>query len=187
VTADERIPASVDDPMIPASVDDPMIPASVDDPIRLASVDDRIRPASIEDHDAIVALPGLSGSTRRTLAAALIADDHRCVVAEAPGPDGTAIVVGAALGVLLVDEAHVVDVAVATPHRRRGIGAALVSRLDADLRARGATATTLEVRPSNTAALALYARLGFVAEGRRPRYYPDGEDAVLCWRREVAS
>jgi ribosomal-protein-alanine N-acetyltransferase len=41
----------------------------------------------------------------------------------------------------------------------------------------------LEVRASNQPARALYARAGFVVDGRRPRYYPDGEDAVLMsWR-----
>ena len=151
------------------------------------TADVHVRTATARDHDAIVALGGLSGSTRRTLDAALVAADHRCLVAEAPGEDGVAEIVGTALGVLLHDEAHVVDLAVADAHRRRGIASRLLAQLDTDLRARGATATTLEVRASNDAALALYERLGFVAEGRRPRYYPDGEDAVLCWRREVAS
>ena len=40
----------------------------------------------------------------------------------------------------------------------------------------------LEVRASNAPAQALYRRAGFVVDGRRPRYYPDGEDAVLMSR-----
>jgi ribosomal-protein-alanine N-acetyltransferase len=40
---------------------------------------------------------------------------------------------------------------------------------------------TLEVRPSNTAALGLYGKFGFHIEGRRPRYYSDGEDALIMW------
>lgn len=47
----------------------------------------------------------------------------------------------------------------------------------------GASAATLGVRAGNTAARALYRRLGFTYEGPRPGYYPDGEDAVIMWRR----
>ena len=47
---------------------------------------------------------------------------------------------------------------------------------------------TLEVRPSNPAAIALYERFGFVRAGTRPRYYADtGEDALVMWRNEEAS
>jgi len=42
----------------------------------------------------------------------------------------------------------------------------------------------LEVRASNAAAQALYTAAGFVADGRRPGYYPDGEDALL-WRLDL--
>jgi ribosomal-protein-alanine N-acetyltransferase len=42
---------------------------------------------------------------------------------------------------------------------------------------------TLEVRRSNTGAIALYERLGFRAAGVRRRYYQDnGEDAIVMWR-----
>lgn len=140
------------------------------------------RAADGDDHDAIAALPGLGASTRRTLAAALAADDHRTLVVEAA--DGT--VVGAAIGLLLVDEAHVADVAVDPRWRRRGVASALLGGLLDELAAAGARAATLEVRASNDPAQLLYRRLGFVAEGRRPGYYPDGEDAVLMWRREEA-
>ena len=42
---------------------------------------------------------------------------------------------------------------------------------------------TLEVRPSNATAIALYERFGFRSAGTRRRYYHDtGEDAVIMWR-----
>ena len=42
---------------------------------------------------------------------------------------------------------------------------------------------TLEVRPSNQPAIALYERFGFLAAGMRRRYYQDnGEDALIMWR-----
>jgi ribosomal-protein-alanine N-acetyltransferase len=50
----------------------------------------------------------------------------------------------------------------------------------------GATAATLEVRRSNTAARALYEGLGFSVEGVRRDYYQDPrEDAVIPWKRDL--
>ena len=76
---------------------------------------------------------------------------------------------------------HVMNVAVDTDRRRRGIATALIAALlervgdDAQI--------TLEVRKSNTGAIALYERFGFRSAGLRPRYYADnGEDAVIMWR-----
>jgi ribosomal-protein-alanine N-acetyltransferase len=79
------------------------------------------------------------------------------------------------------DAWHLMNIAVDPPFRRRGIGAALLARL---LERAGADAAyTLEVRPSNRAAIELYERFGFRSAGTRPRYYQDtGEDAVIMWR-----
>jgi ribosomal-protein-alanine N-acetyltransferase len=86
-----------------------------------------------------------------------------------------------------VDAWHVMNVAVAGSHRRRGIASALLERLfDATVsdQRRG---YTLEVRVSNTGAIALYERLGFEPRGIRRGYYTDNrEDALIMWR-EAAS
>ena len=76
---------------------------------------------------------------------------------------------------------HVMNVAVDTDRRRRGIASALIAAL---LERVGDDAqVTLEVRKSNTGALALYEGFGFRSAGVRPRYYADnGEDAVIMWR-----
>jgi ribosomal-protein-alanine N-acetyltransferase len=76
---------------------------------------------------------------------------------------------------------HVMNVAVDPDRRRRGIATALITAL---LERIGDDAqVTLEVRRSNSGALALYERFGFRAAGVRPRYYADnGEDAVIMWR-----
>ena len=79
----------------------------------------------------------------------------------------------------VADEVHILSLAVDPAQRRRGAATAL---LDAALReemASGARTALLEVRASNVAARAFYASSGFVAVGRRPRYYANGEDAVL--------
>jgi ribosomal-protein-alanine N-acetyltransferase len=83
------------------------------------------------------------------------------------------------------DEWHVMNVSVAPEHRGRGVARALLRELHTILA--GATAgrarLTLEVRPSNEPALALYASEGYLVAGRRKGYYPDnGEDALVMWR-----
>jgi ribosomal-protein-alanine N-acetyltransferase len=76
---------------------------------------------------------------------------------------------------------HVMNIAVDPPRRRRGIGTGLLTAL-IDRAGRGAS-YTLEVRPSNPGAIALYERFGFRSAGTRPRYYRDtGEDALIMWR-----
>jgi ribosomal-protein-alanine acetyltransferase len=88
-----------------------------------------------------------------------------------------------AVGFLLADrvrdEIHVLAVAVVPEQRRRGIARALVLAALARAAGEGATRAHLEVRAGNAAALALYGSLGFAEVGRRPRYYTDGEDALL--------
>jgi ribosomal-protein-alanine N-acetyltransferase len=87
-------------------------------------------------------------------------------------------VLGYALFWHVVDEVHLLNVAVAIPARRRGIGRALMNDLLAYAREHEVVRILLEVRSSNTAALALYESLGFTRFNVRERYYADGEDAV---------
>jgi ribosomal-protein-alanine N-acetyltransferase len=76
-------------------------------------------------------------------------------------------------------EAELLRVAVLPAARRQGLGRALLQAAEADLRRAGIQRLHLEVRSSNTAARALYEAEGWRRSGRRPRYYRDGEDAVL--------
>ena len=90
-----------------------------------------------------------------------------------------------------VDAWHVMNIAVAPAHRRKGIARALMERLF-EITARDARrGYTLEVRVSNDAAISLYEALGFRARGIRRGYYTDNrEDALIMWRdpvREPAS
>jgi ribosomal-protein-alanine N-acetyltransferase len=90
-----------------------------------------------------------------------------------------------------VDAWHVMNIAVAPEHRRRGIARSLMERLF-EVTARDAQrGYTLEVRVSNEAAIRLYEALGFRARGIRRGYYTDNrEDALIMWRdpvREPAS
>ena len=83
------------------------------------------------------------------------------------------------LGWLVVDELQILQVVVAPGHRGVGLGRQLVRHAVRRARAAGAVTATLEVRDSNEAAIGLYRSCGFEVDGRRPGYYPDGEDAVL--------
>lgn len=81
---------------------------------------------------------------------------------------------------LMVDEAHLMTIATHPDWRRRGLAETLLVRIMDEACAHHALSITLEVRVSNTAAQALYARHGFVLVGRRKRYYRDNhEDALL--------
>jgi [ribosomal protein S18]-alanine N-acetyltransferase len=81
---------------------------------------------------------------------------------------------------------HVMNVAVDPVEQRGGVASelleALIQRVGEDAE------VTLEVRPSNLAAIRLYERFGFRSAGVRPRYYQDnGEDAMIMWRTRPAA
>jgi len=81
---------------------------------------------------------------------------------------------------------HLMNIAVDPASRRRGIARALLEALLQ--RAGREEPYTLEVRPSNTPAIALYEQFGFRSAGVRPRYYQDtGEDALIMWRATESS
>ncbi|MCU1063007.1 ribosomal protein S18-alanine N-acetyltransferase [Stenotrophomonas maltophilia] len=87
-------------------------------------------------------------------------------------------------GVLSIaaDEAHVLNICIDPLAQSRGLGRQLLRALVQLAGNRGAHRVFLEVRPSNTSALALYHSEGFNEIGRRPRYYPAAqgrEDAVV--------
>jgi [ribosomal protein S18]-alanine N-acetyltransferase len=84
---------------------------------------------------------------------------------------------------IIFDELHINTLAVAPEFRRRGLATALLQAVMAEAETEGAMKATLEVRASNTAALALYERLGFRISARRPEYYTNPqEDALILWR-----
>lgn len=87
---------------------------------------------------------------------------------------------------VVLDEAHVTNIAVMEQARRQGFARALLLGLMERALERGATRMTLEVRERNLPAQALYAGLGFYQNGFRPRYYPDtGEGAQLLWNDDI--
>jgi ribosomal-protein-alanine N-acetyltransferase len=82
-----------------------------------------------------------------------------------------------------VDAWHVMNVAVAPEHQRRGVASALLERLFELTRDDERRGYTLEVRVSNEDAIRLYEKLGFESRGIRRGYYTDNrEDALIMWR-----
>jgi ribosomal protein S18 acetylase RimI-like enzyme len=81
-------------------------------------------------------------------------------------------------------EAELLRIAVDPAHRGQGHGRKLLEACQRELSAEGLTQLHLEVRASNAAAIQLYRWCGWKPCGRRPGYYPDGEDAVLFQRSD---
>lgn len=141
----------------------------------------RVREATPADLDRLAAIEDACFSNpwaRDALAAELERSWARVLVAEDESLPGAPLVAFVNYW-LVADEVHVLNVATDPRHRRRGHARALLEALMADARAGSARILQLEVRASNTAAIALYERFGFCAVGTRPRYYDDGEDALL--------
>lgn len=85
----------------------------------------------------------------------------------------------------VLDEAHLLTIGVVSGQQGRGLGGRLLAWLCDRAQQEGAASFYLEVRPSNVAALALYARAGFDEIGRRRGYYPAAqgrEDAIVMRR-----
>lgn len=86
---------------------------------------------------------------------------------------------GYAGGWIVDGQVQILKVGVDPAMRRRGIARELLARVAADARDLGASRCSLEVRAGNVGAQELYSALGFRSLGVRPRYYSDGEDAVI--------
>jgi ribosomal-protein-alanine N-acetyltransferase len=101
---------------------------------------------------------------------------------------GTCIV-GYAVTMRGVDEAHLLNLAIDPAFQRQGLGRGFVEHLCEVTREQGAQALFLEVRPSNLAARRLYRSMGFAEVGRRRGYYParDGREDALVMRLDMVS
>lgn len=92
-------------------------------------------------------------------------------------------IAGYVFAMFLFDEMHVNKIAVIEQERRKGIADALMAACFAFAREHGIRTISLEVRQSNRGAQDFYRHLQFTSTYVRPRYYPDGESAVVMTRR----
>ncbi|MBE9135796.1 GNAT family N-acetyltransferase [Nodosilinea sp. LEGE 07088] len=154
------------------------------------------RPNAIEE-----AAPDLSTASiadlqpAKGLGAVMSQEFTRCLTSnESERPASEVMLLGLGCYWAILDEAHITVLAVDPRYQRRGLGQWLLLNLllsacgcrnlvPADHRA--LTRATLEVRPSNSRALALYESFGFETLGRRRRYYADGEDALILWQNSL--
>jgi ribosomal-protein-alanine N-acetyltransferase len=83
----------------------------------------------------------------------------------------------------IIDEAHIMNIAVAGAYRQKGIAQQILEHLIADAKSRGITAMTLEVKSNNQAAKALYEKNQFVLHGVRKKYYKNTHDALIYWKQ----
>jgi ribosomal-protein-alanine N-acetyltransferase len=142
-----------------------------------------IRQMTHEDMPAVIALEQAAFRnpwSPELLRRELEHDWSTILLVEEPQPDGGRTLLGLAIFWIVQDEVHVLNVATAPEHRRRGVARAVMDEILARGRHRRCTLATLEVRRSNEAAIGLYRSLGFRSVGVRPNYYVDEkEDAIV--------
>jgi ribosomal-protein-alanine N-acetyltransferase len=102
---------------------------------------------------------------------------YQCLVYEREGE-----MIGYAVMMMVLDEAHLLNISIAKQHQGQGWGRRLLEQLVTRAKRKKAHTMFLEVRPSNKAALALYESFGFNEFSVRKGYYPTvngREDAIL--------
>jgi ribosomal-protein-alanine N-acetyltransferase len=87
---------------------------------------------------------------------------------------------------LIINEAHITNIAVHPDFRRQSIGSGILLAMmtlahnELDIKK-----MTLEVRKSNHAAQSMYRKYGFLVAGERKKYYDDNEDATIMWCDDI--
>lgn len=149
----------------------------------------RLRPANVADLDGIAAVEAASFEApwsrelfaqelERPIARVLVADDVDAA------DDG---VLGFACWWSVVDEAHLLRIAVDPRARRAGLGARLLAAVLRDAAVGGGARVELEVGRRNVAALRLYVAAGFVEVGVRRGYYQHPPDDAVLLRAELVA
>ncbi len=135
---------------------------------------DDARPGDATQLAAVHAASFASDWSEEEIGAFLRDPNVFCLVARRANVFGTKSPIGFVLVRMAADEAEILTVAVAPPHRGRGLGRQLVETALRRLYGERIAACFLEVDGGNVAALALYRRLGFATVGKRKGYYRAG-------------
>ncbi len=92
-------------------------------------------------------------------------------------------IVGYSIHWVIIDEAHLSNIAIDPLYRRMGIGRFLLEKLVESTKKKGAKFITLEVRASNSSAISLYKKMNFKVIGTRKNYYTNPlEDALIMMK-----
>ena len=139
-----------------------------------------IRAMTVADIPAVIDIERRSFTTPWTLHAFRMEMKNQLAVYRVAETDGIISAYGGMW--LILDEAHVTNVAVHPDYRGRHLGRRIMEALMEEAIRRNLLRMTLEVRKKNEPAIALYKKLGFLMAGIRPDYYQDtGEDALIMW------
>jgi ribosomal-protein-alanine acetyltransferase len=95
-------------------------------------------------------------------------------------------VTGFIIGRQIAGEGEILNLAVIPERRRQGEGGALLKAALDEFRARRTSRVFLEVRESNQAAIAFYAKQGFAETGRRAGYYQDPAEAAILMEKKLS-
>jgi len=143
-----------------------------------------VRGFRAQDADAVTALVKQSPQAAIWSHASYVkfaeGDGSLVLVTEADGE-----ISGLLVGRQVEDQAEILNLAVATNRRRNGEGTALLVAALEEFGLRAVKTVYLEVRESNTGAIAFYASHGFAKTGRRNGYYRDPVDAAILMGKKL--
>jgi ribosomal-protein-alanine N-acetyltransferase len=145
----------------------------------------RMMPMSLRDLDEVFEIEQashVSPWTRGQFQDSLIAG-HWAYTLKHLSEEGPDILLGYCLLMPGVDEIHLLNITIHSSYRRQGLAKRILNVIESEARSKGYPEMLLEVRSSNTEALALYRSLKFDPIGVRKNYYPAQhgvrEDAVV--------
>lgn len=144
-----------------------------------------ISPATLDDAEDIYEISRLSFSTPWSLSSI-----HKELTINGSARYAIAKIGSKCIGFggiwIILDEAHVTNIAVHPEYRGIGAGEKILIALIEMCKVENVMDMTLEVRMSNIAAQSLYKKFGFIGEGIRKKYYADNhEDAIIMWKHRL--
>jgi [ribosomal protein S18]-alanine N-acetyltransferase len=137
-----------------------------------------------EDTDAMAAItveaPETANWTKESYAKFAGEDGSIALVLEADSE-----IRGFLVGRLAADQAELLNLAVSVTQRRRGAGTALLAKALEEWSSQGAKSVYLEVRESNTSAIAFYEKHGFAKMGKRKGYYREPDEEAVTMNKKL--